>query len=162
MPRRDLLGGLPRASLGAVYIEYLITLLPVLFAALSIWQLLELWTADLMLKRAASVAARAAAVVLPDDPAFYDDVPVHQFAGRRRTDIELSAALVLAASPQFTAKPEVRVQISPSEQFITATVTARFECFMSRLSLVCGSSLELLRAEASYPYQGARYVYATR
>ncbi|HMA92837.1 MAG TPA: hypothetical protein VKP30_09130, partial [Polyangiaceae bacterium] len=101
-----------RATQGAVYVEYLIALLPVLFSAFVVWQLLELWMGELMVKRAASVAVRAAAVVLPDDPAFYDGAPVHQFVGLRKTDVELSAALVLAASAQFVQKPKVTVTIS--------------------------------------------------
>lgn len=149
-----------RASEGAVYVEYLIALLPVLLSALVIWQLVELWTGELMLKRAASVAVRAAAVVLPDDPAFYDGAPLHRFIGRRKTDIELSAALVLAANPQFVEKPEVKVTLSPSENYVTARVTAPFECFLGRLSLVCGGSRRQLTAAAAYPYQGAQYGYS--
>jgi len=149
-----------RATQGAVYIEYLIALLPVLLSALVIWQLLELWMGELMVRRAASVAVRAAAVVLPDDPAFYDGAPLHRFTGLRKTDIELSAALVLAASPQFVEKPKVTVIISASENYVTARVTAPFECFSGGLGLVCGGTRRQLTAAATYPYQGAQYEYS--
>ena len=50
------------ASEGAVFVETLIAYLPVMFFFMATWQLSELCAAHLIVLRAASVAARAAAV----------------------------------------------------------------------------------------------------
>ena len=76
-----------RDARGAVFVEQLIAFLPVMFFFLAAWQLMELCAGDLLVKRAASAAARAAVVVLPDDPMFYGDVAVNSFTGARRRDI---------------------------------------------------------------------------
>ncbi|HEY5955363.1 MAG TPA: hypothetical protein VIV60_02370, partial [Polyangiaceae bacterium] len=82
--------------------------------------------------------------------------------GQRKTDIELSAALVLAGSSQFVRKPTVTLRWSPSGDTVTTRVSAEYECSMGRLSFVCRGSRHLIEAESSYPYQTARYRYAGR
>jgi hypothetical protein len=156
----------PRVSLksdqrGAVFVEQLIAYLPVMFFFLATWQLLELCAAHLILKRAASAAARAAVVVLPDDPAFYDGVAKDSFSGKRKEDIELAAAMILATNPHFTSdfKVEVPSDLKGSAP-LTATVKAKFFCFAGWVSLVCGpTGVRELTAKSVYAYQGAAYSY---
>ena len=118
-----------RSSEGAVFVEQLIALLPTLFFFLATWQLLELCAADLVVKRAANAAARAAIVVLPDDPMFYGGTPVNSFTGARKYDIELSAAMILSTAPQLSADFAVEISPASGNQPLTATVTAPFHCF---------------------------------
>lgn len=153
-----------RASLrqearGAVFVEHCIVLVPVLVLALSTWQLVELWVGDLVLRRAAGAAARAAAVVLPDDPAFYGEVPAGELAGARRAQIELAAALVVATSPYFRSKPRVELSAAAGHGVLSAHVSAPFDCVFGWLALVCGGDQRVLSASASASYQGARYRY---
>lgn len=155
------LGALTRESRGAVFVETLIAFLVVLGFGMSTWQMIELWTGHLLIKRAASAAARAAVVVLPDDPRFYNDEGVNQLGATRMSDIELAAAMVLAISPHFPAKP--RVEITPTSPkgyaLLTATVTAPFYCTGGWAGWVCGGSYRTLTAKATFPYQGADYAY---
>jgi hypothetical protein len=146
---------------GAVFVEHLVAYLPVTFFFLATWQLLELCAAHLILERAASAAARAAIVVLPDDPAFYDGVAKDSFSGKRKEDIELAAALILATSPHFSSDFKVEVSDQPkASEPLTATVKAKFYCFAGWVSLVCGpSGVRELSAKSSYAYQGATYSY---
>jgi len=149
-----------RSSDGAVFVEQLIALLPTLFFFLATWQLLELCAADLIVKRAANAAARAAIVVLPDDPMFYGGAPVNSFTGARRQDIELSAAMILATAPQLSADFTVEVTPASGNQTLTATVRAPFHCFAGWVSLVCGGASRTLQASARQVYQGAPFDYA--
>lgn len=143
---------------GAVFVEHLIAFVPILFFGLSVWELIELWAGDLVVRRAATAAARAAAVVLADDPRFYGGVPVNQYRGQRRSDVELAAALVLGTSPHFLSRPEVKVSVGADNE-LSASVTAAFHCFTGWVSVVCGGAERTLHATATYPYQRAAYVY---
>jgi hypothetical protein len=80
-------------SRGAIFVEHLISYLPVMFFFLATWQLVELCAAHLVCKRAASAAARAAIVVLADDPAYYGNIPKDTFEGKRAEDVKLQPAL---------------------------------------------------------------------
>jgi len=145
---------------GAVFVEYLIAYLPVMFFFLATWQLLELCAAHLIVKRAASAAARAAIVVLPDDPAYYGGAAKDKFIGNKQDDIKLAAALILGASPHFSSDFDVRVTETSGSAPLTATVTAQFHCFAGWVSLVCGPSGQReLVGKATYAYQGASYDY---
>jgi len=145
---------------GAVFVEHLIAYLPVMFFFLATWQLLELCAAHLIVKRAASAAARAASVVLPDDPAYYDGAGKDKFTGKKQEEIQLAAALILATSPHFSSDFKVVVPETSGSAPLTATVTAQFHCFAGWVSLVCGpSGARELTGKATYAYQGASYDY---
>lgn len=83
---------------------------PLLLAFMAFWQVGELLAAQLIVQRAASAPGRAAAAVLPDDPAFYTGGPVDAFQGLRQRDIELAAGQVLAISPRLTSSFSVDVE----------------------------------------------------
>lgn len=144
---------------GVIFVEHLIAYLPVMFFFMATWQLIEMCAAHLVLKRAASAAARAAVVVLPDDPAYYGDVPKDKFQGKRQEDVKLAAALVLGVNPHF-GDFDVDVTETTGSQPLTATVRANFYCFAGWASLVCGpGGARLLTAKSTYAYQGASYNY---
>jgi len=155
---------LKRDQRGAVFVEHLIAYLPVMFFFLATWQLLDLCAAHLILKRAASAAARAAVVVLPDDPAFYrgkGDSPKDSYSGQRKDDIMLAAGMILSANPHFSRDFEVDVPSGRQGSApLTATVKAKFHCFAGWVSLVCGpTGVRELTAKSVYAYQGAPYSY---
>ncbi len=150
---------------GVVFVEHLISYLPVIFFFLATWQLIELCAAHLIVQRAASAAARAAIVVLPDDPAFYVEdgkeagCPKDQMCGQRATDVKLAAGMILRANPHFS-EPTVEIAGAAGAGPLTATVRANFHCFAGWASLVCGADgYRVLSAKSSYLYQGASFSY---
>lgn len=58
---------------GAVYVEFILSFIPLLFLFLGIVQMGMLYAASIAVQHAAVTATRAAAVVLDDDPERYDD-----------------------------------------------------------------------------------------
>lgn len=89
---------------GVVYLETLIAFVPVFFFFLGTLQIADAGAAHLIVKHAATVAARAAVVVLPDDGVYYNDkdnAQLHQFAGLRRDDIESAADRILGANARL-------------------------------------------------------------
>jgi len=57
---------------GVAYVEFLLAFLPIFTLFLGIAQLVLLWSARIVVEHAATRAARAAVVVLDDDPRYYD------------------------------------------------------------------------------------------
>ncbi len=144
---------------GAVYVETLVVYVPLMLLFFGTFQLGELAAASLVLRRATSAAARAATVVLPDDPARYG-TPIHEFAGRRREDIEAAANMIAEAAPQLE---DVSVSVSAVDGAtteFTTTVDAVFVCKGAVTALVCGldGRLPLTHSTTQY-YNGAEYVY---
>lgn len=91
---------LSRQAHGAAFVEFLISFLPVYVFFLCLVQLALLFMVRLCTEHAAVNAARAAAVVIGDDPRRYAGEPKHRItSGRgRRHDSVLNAAL-LSLSP---------------------------------------------------------------
>ncbi len=67
-----------RDDRGAAYAEFLIAFPPVLLLFLAMMQLSLLYVGKLAVRHSATRAARAAVVVIPDDPQHYDDAPVNE------------------------------------------------------------------------------------
>ncbi len=65
--------GLAADTGGAVYVEFILSFIPLLFMFLGILQMGMLYAASLVVQHAAVTATRAAAVVLDDDPDRYDN-----------------------------------------------------------------------------------------
>jgi Flp pilus assembly protein TadG len=139
---------------GAVAVEIVVALLPVLMLGAWVWQTLALRAGELVVRRAADAAARAAAVVLPDDPTFYEGETPGRYVGARRAEIERAAALVLSSSTELRAVPEVELSAG-DESTIEARVSVRVDGWFS--SWAFGG--RTLTATASAPYQGARFAY---
>jgi hypothetical protein len=151
-----------RDARGAVFVEKLIAILPLLLTFFVTWDLAELCAAKLVVARATAAAGRAAVVVLPDDPAFYDDEPVHSYEGQRRADIELAAGMILSAHPKFTEAFELEVSDPPDELggALEVTLAATYDC--GGASLICGFDSQIeLNGASSHAYQGAKYTYST-
>jgi Flp pilus assembly protein TadG len=66
---------LRRDARGAVYVEFLLVFLPVFLLFLAILELGFIYAGRLVVQHASTRAARAAVVVIDDDPAFYGGAP---------------------------------------------------------------------------------------
>jgi hypothetical protein len=84
-----------------VYVEFLIAFFPILTFFLGLVQFGFLVAAKLCLEHSAYTAARAASVVLYDNPAFYDGQPRGAVSGKRHDAIAYAAALPMVASGDF-------------------------------------------------------------
>lgn len=71
---------LARDRKGVVYVEFLLVFPPLFVLFLVILQTSILYVTDLGVSHAASAAVRSAIVVLPDDPAFYDNEPADKIS----------------------------------------------------------------------------------
>ncbi|APR84488.1 Hypothetical protein A7982_09837 [Minicystis rosea] len=162
-PSTDPLRGPNRSRKGAVYVEFLIAFLPVFFFFLSLVQLIFLQTASLIVHHAATKAVRAAAVVLPDDPAYYGDVPVGSFTGQRKKDIERAAQIPLGTMGLVeAAAAKVTIESAYSRNvMLTAKVEYQYHCKVpwGRFLLCGATNFRKITAEASMTNQGALYDY---
>lgn len=142
-------------------VEFLIVYLPVLVSFLMFWQLGELLVAQMIVERASSAAARAAVVLLPDDPAFYNGEPNGSYGGQRKREIRLAAGMMLAASPHLSENFTVDIDNVPTgdvAQIMDVRVDAEFRC--KTLTWVCGTdAVTVLSATAAATYHGANYEY---
>lgn len=160
-----------RGNTGAVYVEFLIVFLPLFVLFMSLVQLAFVSVANLVTKHAAVTACRAAIVVLPDDPAFYGNVPVNKVDGERKAAILAAARTRLMAVSTFPLV-ELRFPTSPGggddkgafQQDDTVRVHLVFDypCKIPIGSRFVCKFLTLhkkLEAEAAMPLQGAGYEY---
>lgn len=166
-PRRSLSG----ETRGAVYVEFLIAFMPLFSFFLCLVQLAMLQTANLIVKHAAVVAARAAVVILPDDPDRYGGTTVNRAEGTRRDKIVQAATIPLSTLEDFPF-PEVRFPTEEGgnddrvvfgrDDLVRVQVTQLYRCRVPLArTIVCGAffGLKRLRGEASLPNQGASYGY---
>jgi hypothetical protein len=129
--------------------------------ALATAQLADGLAHQLLVRRAASAAVRAAVVVLPDDGRHYRDPrqrTVNEAVDARTRVIEDAARAVLRGS---TSVRDTRVQLAGDSGpggAITTTVEADYACVLPMLRLLCGRDQTLtLRASATLPSQYAPY-----
>lgn len=149
-----------RDESGAVIVEHLITFVPVLFFALVTLQIIDLCRADIVMRTAAVVAARAAAVILPADPADFDGAGVDQFSGAKRRAVTDAARAILRANSHFDlGSVQVAVTGASGTGPVHATVSADYRCLAKFVNVVCGGSSRRLRGSAAEAYQGAPYPY---
>ena len=92
MPRRE--------TAGVVSLEFLIAVPSLWVFCLCVFQLVLLARADLLVRHAAGVAARSAAVVLPDDPSRYEGEPEMAVS----PDLGSDKRGVSAAAPEHSQK----------------------------------------------------------
>jgi hypothetical protein len=156
-----------RDQRGSVMLETFIALVPVTLGFAWLCQISDLYMHELIVARAASAAARAAVVVLPDDGAHYSDpanLTLHRCVGARKAAIEAAARAVLRASSSFA--PELSLSVSGAERadgVITAHVAAQYACALRVWNPACGNARSrVLRASVSLPYQFASYRYPDR
>lgn len=156
---------------GAIYVEFLIVFMPMFVMFMSLVQFAFVQTANLVTKHAAVQAARAAIVVLPDDPNFYGNVAVNKVAGDRRTVIEAAARgrlLAVSNKPDFTVKfpsapggDDDRTSYKQGD-VVRVRLTFNYPCKIPLGNrFVCGllGAKKALKAEAALPLQGAGWEY---
>jgi hypothetical protein len=82
---------------GAAYVEFLLAFIPLFIMFLGMVQMALMYAGDLVVQHAASRACRAAVVVLPDDPQYYDGQERYSVAetGMASTEDGLSAILAI-------------------------------------------------------------------
>ena len=148
---------------GAAYVESLIAL-PIMFALFNALVLCGyLCSAKLIVQRAASAAARAAVVFLPDDPEYYDrsDTKSGNKSASREACVKEAARHVLLASPFFLIEDkDLDVKIEGAKKNFaptTVTVHARYDCssFLGAFlcQLVSQANFVPLSAAATLAYQ---------
>jgi hypothetical protein len=144
-------------SSGLVYVETLVAFPVVLYFALTTLQLVDYAAANLLVKHAAIAAARAAAVIGPDDPQYYggqarDDLS----GGARLTEVRSAVSLALQAELQFQNAPfslSIDVPGAPN-QMVTANLAVTYQCLVPFVNSVCAlSSSRTITAIATFPYQ---------
>jgi Flp pilus assembly protein TadG len=161
-----------RDQSGAVYVEFLIAFLPLFLFFSALVQLGMVQIADLVTKHAAVTAARAAIVVLTDDPKYYGGAPVNQAAGARMDHIRRAAEIPLTAvDPQPGNSVGVRFPSTAGgtddkstfgeEDVVRVRVEYSYPCGVPVGSrLICGlAGRKMLYAEAAMPNQGPNYDY---
>jgi Flp pilus assembly protein TadG len=138
--------GLRHDDRGAVLVEFVVAIVPVLMVFFSLAQLSAIASASLLVRHAAFVAARAAAVV---NPGMADSGP----AG----DISASASLVLTRF--MPSLPLVTPQLAgPQTQGMqSVNVTLVYPCSVPLGDvIVCGPGLiHMLTASSAFPNQGS-------
>ncbi|MCP4444750.1 MAG: hypothetical protein GY811_05300 [Myxococcales bacterium] len=175
---------------GAIFIEFLFVLLPFLVLLFGLAQTALMYMGGLAVQRSAATAARAAIVVLDDDPAFYGRQPRNQIGGQRGRAIELAASFPLYAlksSPQFSDTLEASLRASRSSPYITpaniapgltvsfpggvsssrgGSITVRvdyeFSCEVPVVrALMCDGGTISMAAESTLPNHAANYNYGS-
>jgi len=169
--QRDGLKELRTDARGAIYVEFLIVFMPLFVMFMSLVQFAFVQTANLVTKHAAVQAARAAIVVLPDDPNFYGNVPVNKVAGDRKTIIEAAARgrlLAVSTMPDFKIQfPSTPGGDDDKTQFqqddvVRVKLTFNYPCKIpigNRFVCTLLGSKKALKAEAALPLQGAGFEY---
>jgi hypothetical protein len=157
--------GLRNSTSGAVYVEFLIAFLPLFIFFLSLCQLAYVQAAHIVVQHAAVMATRGAAVVLPDDPQFYDGETVNSATGKRLEDIERAAKIPLkAAVPD--GNPDFTISFPGGETvertgLVQVKVELDYPCRVPiGALLVCGSSTKKLTGISAFPNQGAGFEYS--
>ena len=159
-----------RDEKGAVYVEFLIAFLPIFVLFLSLVQLTLIEMGNLVAKHAAVCAARAAIVVLGDDPQQYGGTDVERAEGQRLSDIKLAA---MAPLWSIDPLPVVDLKLPSSaggtdskttfsrDDVVHVRLEYQFPCKVPiARTLVCGLlSTHKLVTEAAMPNQGADYAY---
>lgn len=151
--------GLLRDARGAVYVEFLIAFMPVLTTFLCIAQLTDLFAAKLVVQHAAYRAARAGAVIFPDNPAHYE-------GPTKLGDVESAAYAILLAKRTLV---DADVQVPSGTEYepgqaVHVVVNATYACRLPIANhIVCPSlgfsSTRTVRGEARLPAHAARYPY---
>ncbi|HEY5956177.1 MAG TPA: TadE/TadG family type IV pilus assembly protein, partial [Polyangiaceae bacterium] len=175
---------LARDTRGAAYVEFLIAFLPMFLLFLCIWQFGRITTTRVLCDHAAAAAARAGAVIIAEPEA--DGKVLHRANEVERSQISTAAFVALAPVIAMDWLSSVTVTLPkapgaaveendftpnagqfevPPTKMVHVRVAAQFRCslppadyLMCRHSADAGWTFPIV-AEASFPYQGARYDY---
>lgn len=149
---------LVRDKRGAVYVEFLAAVMPLIVTFLCIAQLADLYAAKLVAQHAAYRTARAGAVVFPDNPAYYQAVS-------KADEVRRAGEMVLASKGTII---DSEILLPNGEQYtrgqlVEVEVRATTRCvFAIANRLVCGlvDPTRVLEARASMPAHAANYEYS--
>ncbi len=152
-----------KGTKGAVYAEFLVVFWPIFLTFWVLTQAAGLYSAKLIVMHSAVTGARAAAVVIPDDPKNYGgEKPANALTPRRREAIERAVALPTLASlslgvPQVTFPAG---QHYPPGSTVTVDVEVPYHCQLPVAKwLVCQGGTRVLQGRAKMRVHAARYSY---
>lgn len=154
------LRSLHRDRRGAAMAEFLVAFMPLMITFFSFVQLTQVATAKLVVKHAAVVGARAAAVMSNGK----SNTP-GMSGGSNQGQIQEGVRAALG--PWASAMSSVNVEVADESgcttetlfELVHVTVRAKFRCTVPLGNrIVCGAGGESsLEQKMSYPHQGARY-----
>jgi hypothetical protein len=167
-----------RGTKGAVYVEFLIAFLPLFCFFLALVQFMVLVMANIMTKHAAELTARAAIVVIHDDPQYYGGAGVGQVTGKRKQDIQAAAEYLTKKRWGGTVNVKMKGSYTRDEM-VEVTLEYDFPCQIpfgrwAACSGQAGSASDFtgpnsawgegqdirkLTGTAALPNQGADYIY---
>jgi Flp pilus assembly protein TadG len=142
-----------KVARGAVLVEFIVALAPLLVTFFSLVQLGKMMTAQLAFKHAATVASRAAAVIMNE--------PQNPNASGKKEEVEQAAILALGEfSMAFSAiDATVTLGAGPNDP-VTVELSGTYECTVPLgKTIVCGlsASHDFKPVRSALPLYGARY-----
>jgi Flp pilus assembly protein TadG len=138
---------------GAVLVEFVVALTPLLMTFFSLVQLGKMMTAQLAFKHAASVASRAAAVIMNE--------PNNPKASGKKEEVEQAAMLALGDFVEAFSTLDAKVTggNGPSDP-VTVELSGTYDCNVPLgKTIVCGlgGSHNFKPVRSTLPLYGARY-----
>ncbi len=134
---RERVGPGVRSTRGAVYVELLIVLIPLILFILALIQTALMYVGKEVVQRAANTAARAAVVVLDDDPKYYNGAPRNSLAPAPSRSTDPLSAFVLSLG--LPPAPSFAMGDSPRLQDIRAAASVPLVAVSPSLSSLLGS-----------------------
>lgn len=140
---------------GAAAVEFVVAMVPIFLVLFCFMQIGKLYTANLVFQHAATVAARAAAVIVEPE--------INPGDNGSESDVGTVARLALGAWQTAILDVETKVVSDATKSntrgMVTTTLTGKYVCGVAMGALLtCGADrLVDLKATARFPLQGARY-----
>jgi Flp pilus assembly protein TadG len=150
-----------RGTEGAVLVEFLAVFLPLFAFFLGLVQFMFIQVANLVTGHAAAGAARAAMVVIPDDPKKIGGA-ANTVSGPRLAEITRAARIPLATLGLDAGDVAVALDKGAygRDDPIKVTVTVQYPCRVPLGNLIaCGGGSKTLVAEGMMPNQGVEWEY---
>ncbi len=160
-PDKPRAGG-SRATKGAVYAEFLIVFWPIFLTFWVLTQAAGLYSAKLIVMHSAVTGARAAAVVIPDDPKNYSGEEPNKLTSKRKQAIERAVTIPQLASLSL-GMPEVEYpngnNYGPGSTVVVHVKTPYYCSLPIAKWFVCIAGTRILEGRASMPVHAATYTY---
>ncbi|MCA9594452.1 MAG: hypothetical protein KC776_14105 [Myxococcales bacterium] len=160
-PEKPRVGG-SRGTKGAVYVEFLIVFWPIFLTFWVLTQAAGLYSAKLIVMHSAVTGARAAAVVIPDDPKNYGGEEMNKLTSKRRQAIERAVAIPQLASLSL-GMSEVEfpngTSYGPGSTVVVHVKTPYYCELPIAKWFVCIAGTRILEGRASMPVHAATYEY---
>lgn len=169
--------GLRADRSGAVYVEFLLAFMPVFLMFQCLFQYSIMLTAKQIVMYSAVTSARAASVVIFDDPAQYEGEATGSISGKRLEDIEKAARIPLVLHdsigdyvvtyPTSKGGTDNRLDGYGPNDIVRTRVEATFVCQIPLAQhILCQSAgsgsqkrTRTITSESAMPIQGAKYQY---